>query len=576
MPARALPPRQDDALAELGDLVLAMDPAELEAFVLQLAPVDRYLIERVLADRAAAGWRADPATMRNRLDPTYELRAYVRFLARKWVELCDNTGRRMIWNLPGRYGKTALVQAGLAWLLDRKPGSQSIYVTHGQQLANETGIAVRDLLREHRDVLRAQLRVDRRERRRFVTTEDGGLLVVGLGGVPYGFGVGRGGVLVVDDPFKHWAEAHSEARRKYVVEQFKGTLRNRLDDERSGILVVHHRLHTEDLTGKLKADMEAGTGEEWEMVVLPALAAAPQPGRVVPGYPDPLGRAPGEALDPDRFPAEAVAQRAKAVGSHLAAALEDQDPQPDEGGEIKRAWFDLIDAGQLPPAYDQELISWDLKLKDREAGDYVVGQVWGRTGSDYWLRDQLRGQYDHATTGNAIALLSVRHPGVTLSAIEAAGSADEVVPQLRKPRKDYVVSAEMAGRLGMTEAERDAVQALRRRGMSGLVFHPVTEGSKPVRARTFIVPAAEGGSVHVVVAHWTPHYLDEMAGFPGGHDDQVDATSQALQRLGVGTASLRPAGRAPVQPAVAPPPQAPQARRGQAQAAVLLPARRRR
>lgn len=553
-------------MAELGDLVLAMDPAELEAFVLQLAPVDRYLIERVLAERAAAGWRADPATMLHHLNPAYELRAYVRFLAKKWVQLCDNTGRRQIWNLPGRYGKTALVQAGLAWLFDRNPDSQSIYVTHGQQLANETGIAVRDLLRDHRDVLRAQLRVDRRERRRFVTTEGGGLLVAGLGALPYGFGVGRGGVAVVDDPFKHWAEAHSAARRKYVGDQVKGTLRNRLDDENAGMLVVHHRLHTEDLTGQLKADMENGTGEEWELVVLPALAVAG----------DPLGRSLGEALDPDRFPAEAVARRAKAVGSHLAAALEQQDPQPDEGGEIKRAWFHLIDAGELPPAYDQELISWDLKLKDREAGDYVVGQVWGRTGSDYWLRDQLRGQFDHATTGNAIALLSVRHPTAVLSAIEAAGSADEVVPQLRKPRKDYVVSAEMAGRLGMTPAERDAVQALRRRGMSGLVFHPVTEGSKPVRARTFIVPAAEGGSVHVVVAHWTPHYLDEMAGFPGGHDDQVDATSQALQRLGVGTASLRPAGRAPVQPPVAPPPQVPQARRGQAQAAVLLPARRRR
>lgn len=561
-------------MAELAELLLAMAPDELELFVLQLAPSDRQLIERVLADKAAAGWRADPATMLHHLDHAYELRRYVQFLAKKWVELCDNTGRRVIWNLPGRYGKTRLVQAGLAWLLDRNPASQSIYVTHGQQLANETGIAVRDLLRDHGAELRAQLRIDRRERRRFVTTEGGGLLVVGIGAAPYGFGVGKGGVMVVDDPFKHWAEAHSEARRKYVVEQVKGTLRNRLDDEDAGFLVVHHRLHTEDLTGQLKADMENGTGEQWELVVLPALAAAPQAGRDVPGYPDPLGRAPGEALDPERFPAEAVERRRKAVGSHLAAALEDQDPQPDEGGEIKRAWFHLVDAGQLPPAYDQELISWDLKLKDRESGDYVVGQVWGRTGSDYWLRDQLRGQFDHATTGNAIALLSVRHPTATLVAVEAAGSADEVVPQLRKPMPRYVVSPEMAGRLGMTEDERDKVQALRRRGMAGLVFHPVTEGSKPVRARTFIVPAAEGGSLHVVVAHWTPHYLDEMAGFPGGHDDQVDATSQALQRLGVGAASITPAGRSPVQPTVAPPAQVPQARRPGG--AVLLPAAGRR
>lgn len=552
-------------MQELAELLEAMTPAALEAFAMELPREDRQLLERVMADRHAAGWRADPATMAAHLDPNYHVRRHDAYLARKWVELTNGTSPRQIWNLPGRLGKTRTIGNGMVHLLDAHPSSNSIYVTYGQTLADELAAFVRDTLRDHRRELRATLRRDRQARKRFVTLDGGGLVAAGLAAVTRGFGVNRHGVLVIDDPFKSWAEAHSEARRGWVFEQYRGTLRDRLDDESCGILVCHHRVHRDDLTGRLKAAMEDQTGEAWELVVLPMLA----------NEGDPLGREPGEPLAPEQFDRPAVAQRAKSLGSYLTAALLQQDPSAQEGNELKRAWFHLVEPGELPPAYDQELTSWDLKLKNREQGDYVVGQVWGRTGADYWLRDQLRGQFDHATTANAIALLSVRHPQITLHAVEQAASYDDVVPELRKPRPDYVVDAEMAGRLGMTEAEAAAVQALRRRGMSGLVGHPVTEGSKPVRVRTFVVGPAEGGNVHVVVASWTPEYLDEAASFPGDHDDQMDATSQALQRLGVGQASITPPRRAAQPPAAAPAPQTPTVRRsGNSQ--VVVPRRRRR
>lgn len=545
MPARALPQPNPDAMADLAGLLAAMPPDELGLFVTQLAPEDRRLVEQLLAEHTAVGWRAHPAAMAEHLDPTYRRRRYIDLLSHTFARACDGTGRRIIINLPGRAGKTTLLQWGLVWLLDHRPRSKSIFTSYGDQLANESAIAVRDLLRQYHGALRVTLRRDRQKQDLFRTTEGGGLLAAGLFATITGYGVSPDGVLIVDDPYKHWAEAHSEAARRKIATQFKGTLRNRLDDEDAGILVVHHRMHHEDLTATLLADAADETGEEWEVVSLPALAVPADPERGIP--PDPLGREPGETLDPKAFPVEKVQRRAKALGSYLAAALEQQNPTPEEGNEVRRAWFDVVDGGQLPQQWDQALTSWDLKLKNKEAGDYVVGQVWLRTGADYWLVDQLRGQYDHATTANAIALLAVRHPRVTSHVVEAAGSHDEVLPQLRKPRPDYVVTPEMAGRLGMTLAEAAQVQALRRRGMSGLIAHPVTEGSKPVRVRTFTVPAAEAGNVHVLLANWTPGYLDEHASFPtGANDDQVDATSQALQRMGVGQATAKaPAGTLP-------------------------------
>jgi predicted phage terminase large subunit-like protein len=177
--------------------------------------------------------------------------------------------------------------------------------------------------------------------------------------------------------------------------------------------------------------------------------------------------------------------------------------------------------------------SWDLKLKNREAGDFVVGQCWWAVGEARFCMDQLRGQYDYATTENAIALLAVRNPHASTHVVESAGSADEVVPELRRPIQGYVLPDEIADRLGMTAEEREKVQRLRRQGMGNIKMAPATEGSKQVRAREYIAPPAAVGNVRFPAhAPWVPALLDEYAAFPNGqHDDQVDASSQGLKEL---------------------------------------------
>lgn len=555
MPVRKLPRHQVDARAELAELVKAMTPGELEAFASQLLDEDRVLLERVLAEQLQAGWRTDPASMAHHFDEQYRMWRYISYLSAKFVDAAEGRDKRQIWNLGSRYGKSHLLWWGLIWLLDKRPESRSIYTTYGQTLAREGSIFVRDQLRSHRLELRTQLKADQQRQDRFRTDEGGGLLAAGIHSSIIGFGAGHGGGLILDDPMKSWMEAHSENKRKAVWNQYRGTLSHRLDDDNAFVIVAHARWHEDDLSGRLIKGTEDDTGEAWTVVSLPTLA--------VPG--DPLGRAEGEVLEEEKFGLPAVKARHKAMGSYLVSALEQQNPSPEEGDELKRAWF-RIEESDLPSAPgDDCLTSWDLKLKDREAGDYVVGQAWVRVGADYWLIDQIRGQYDHASTANAIALLAIRHPEIRRHVIEAAGSADEVMPMLRKARPDYTVTQEMAGRLGMNRAEAKAVEALRRRGMSNLVANP-PRGDKSVRARAHIVPAAEAGNVHLAGRGWTAHLLDELASFPAGaHDDQVDAMSQALAKLGKGPATATaPTGN--VRP---PAPKASTARR----ASVRLPGR---
>ncbi len=302
------------------------------------------------------------------------------------------------------------------------------------------------------------------------------------------------------------------------------------------IIVVMTRWHEADLVATLLKESE-NDGEDWELIRLAEVAEAPTPDSSDPilRLPDPLGREPGQTLG--RFSEEATAGRRASATAYLWAGMHQQRPSPEEGDEIKREWWRIADSP--PPAYDDEITSWDMKLKDKEAGDFVVGQHWGRTGSTMWCDAQLRGQWNQPTAENAIALLAVRNPNCTKQYVENTGNGPEVMEALRTAHAGYVVSDAVAGLLGMTEDERLAVQELRRRGMPGLIAVTV-KGSKTVRARAE-TGLLEAGNV-VLCPRGAPfigQLIDEAAAFPNGaHDDQVDAWSQAMSKLARSEATI--------------------------------------
>jgi len=516
MPARQ---RDADAFDHLGELLLQMTASELEHFLASLDARNLTIVERALADVARSGWRSSPAAMAAQLGGLKRM-PHTDYLSDRFVAAVRGTSPRQIWNMPARHGKSLIgSQWGPTWALDTVPSIKLALTSYGDQLANENSAIVRDLLVSHGDVLGVRLKRDRRRIDRFVTDEGGGLIAAGVGSGLTGFGAHG---IVVDDPFKNWQEAHSEARRLAIWNWYRAVVRLRLEQRDDGtpgfIIIVMTRWHEDDLTGRLLEAAEE-EGEEWEHVFLPAIAEDD----------DLLGRAPGEALAPALYDIDALVARAGVLGSYLTAGMEQQHPAPEEGTDIMRGWWKWYDAP--PPRYDDALTSWDMKLKDKETGDYVVGQAWGRTGSDFWGIDQLRGQYNFATTKAAIALMHVRHPWIKRHVIENTGNGPEVIDQLRRPMKDYIVSPEIQGALGMTDDEARRVERVMRRGMTGIVpENPKGDKRARMRAQT---PYIEAGNVHLPENKpWADALVTESALFPNGsHDDQVDACSQALKRL---------------------------------------------
>src|SRR2546421_306104 len=80
----------------------------------------------------------------------------------------------------------------------------------------------------------------------FHTTSKGVRLATSIGGVLTGRGAD---FIIIDDPLKP-DEALSEAQRTAANEWFDHTLYSRLNDKRTGaIIVIMQRLHEDDLTG---------------------------------------------------------------------------------------------------------------------------------------------------------------------------------------------------------------------------------------------------------------------------------------------------------------------------------------
>jgi len=128
----------------------------------------------------------------------------------------------------------------------------------------------------------------------FLTSENGFRLATSVGGVLTGRGAD---FIIIDDPLKP-DEALSETQRKAVNEWFDHTLYSRLNDKRTGcIIIIMQRLHQDDLVGHVLEQ------EDWDHVRLPSIAEEEETHVIESRYHRHIVRRQiGEALHPEREP----------------------------------------------------------------------------------------------------------------------------------------------------------------------------------------------------------------------------------------------------------------------------------
>ncbi len=394
--------------------------------------------------------------------------------------------KRLIVTEPPRHGKSELISRYFpAWYLGHNPDERVILTSYEADFASSWGRKARDLVEEYgAELFGVRVRQDSSAANRWdIEGHSGGMVTAGAGGPITGRG---GNVIIIDDPFKNAEEANSKRIRDKVWEWYQSTLYTRLEPG-GAIIIVMTRWHEDDLVGRL-LNPEYGEVEDWETINLPAVAEEG----------DVLGREPGEALWPERYDLVELGRIKKTVGSYWWNALYQQRPSPPEGSIIKREWWRFY---KEPPSHLDEVIqSWDCAFKETTTGSYVVGQVWGRKGASKYLLDQFRGRVDFVATLRAIKSMSNKWPIARLKLVEEAANGPAIISLLKSE-------------------------------VSGIV--PVgPKGSKEARLHS-VSPDIEAGNVYLPGgAPWVHDYIEELVAFPSGaNDDQVDATSQALDRL---------------------------------------------
>lgn len=196
---------------------------------------------------------------------------------------------RLIINCPPRYSKTEMLKAFVKKGLAINPASKYIMLSYSANLALDNSERIKDAVASewYSDLFPwVQIKRDSRSKQKWYTTAGGGIYATSSDGQVTGFGAGLvkeepagdfedidtannvwGGAIIIDDPLKP-LDANSPVRRQKVNDQFENTIRSRVNDRSTPIIIIMQRLHKQDLCGYL-LDLEP---DEWEVLSLPALS----------------------------------------------------------------------------------------------------------------------------------------------------------------------------------------------------------------------------------------------------------------------------------------------------------------
>ena len=194
------------------------------------------------------------------LNPQTELAMswHLEVIAAKLTEVRRGTIRRLIINLPPRHLKSLMASIAFpAWCLGHDPSAQILCVSYAQDLADKLARDCRAILMSswYRRIFRTRLALHRQAVQEFLTTRQGYRLATSNGGLLTGRGAD---IILIDDPLKP-EEALSDAQRHAANEWFSHTLYSRLNNKRTGaIVIIIQRLHEDDLVGHVLAQ------EEWD------------------------------------------------------------------------------------------------------------------------------------------------------------------------------------------------------------------------------------------------------------------------------------------------------------------------
>lgn len=419
--------------------------------------------------------------------------------ARHHPQICDalmrvyrGECRRLILNVPPRYGKTTLAVINfIAWAFGKSPDSEFLHVSYAAPLATGNSWEAREIVAEplYQQIFpETRLMPDSKAQGHWRTTAGGIMYAAGFDGSLTGKGAGKmlepgdhrfTGAIIIDDPIKA-GEALSETVLSSVRTGFTTTIESRKNDPmRTPIIVIMQRLHEDDLAGWLS---RGGNGEDWEVVRIPVLDEDDEP------------------IWPEKHDRETL-RAMEDANPYVFAGQYRQMPAPPAGGNFQPSKIEVIDA--LPADLGPIIRGWDLAAS-KDSGAWTVGAKLAR----------------HRPTGRTIICDIERFrggPHEVRQRILGTATQDGVMVLQSIPQDP--------GQAGKVQVADLATM------LNGwrVKFSPES-GDKVLRSDPF-ASQVNVGNVLMLRGPWNTALIEEMRLFPNSTKDQVDACSRAYAEM---------------------------------------------
>lgn len=443
----------------------------------------------------------DPRTSR------YHVGRHHRAIADVLHDLEARRKLKVIINCGPRHGKTELASKRfIAWHAARNPEQSIIFGTYNETYAGDNGRAVRDIMLSPESLLafpEFSLKDNSQSAQRLETHKGGLITFVGRGGSITGRG-GHG--IVIDDPIKDRQEADSKLIRDQLWTWFTQVVSTRKMTVDSFVLLIQTRWHEDDLVGRLTDPMnpyyDPVEAAEWAVIDLPALALEN----------DPLGRQPGEALWPERFPVHFLQSQQRQDPRGFQALYQGR-PSSDQGAFFKAEHIKTYRPDDLPSNLRYYVAS-DHAVSTRQDRDKTAMIPVGVDEDDniYVLPDAQWGHFAADTAVTKMMELMSRHKPMFWWA-ERGQITKSIGPFLRKRMNEERVYCSIV-EVTPSADKLSRAQSIQGRMAMGKVFFPQ-------------------------YAAWWPEARDQILKFPhGAHDDFVDA----LAYIGLGLSEQVSAG----------------------------------
>jgi predicted phage terminase large subunit-like protein len=375
----------------------------------------------------------------------------------------------------------------IAYGLAINPQSKFIHISYSDDLALDNSSQTKEYIESDsfQSLWDMELKKDSKGKKKWYNNYGGGVYATASGGAITGFGAGVtdseifSGAIIIDDPLKP-DDAYSETKRKAINERYNGTIRSRVNDRNTPIIVIMQRLHEDDMSGFL---LDGGSGEEWDHLCLPA-------------------------LDKDNIPlweqkhTFKELEQIRQANRYNFAGQYMQIPSPEEGGEWKKDWFKIIDKQDLLPAIEWEMFIDGAYTKDTK-NDPTGIQIGAKIGNNYVIYSSIDKYLEMPELIKFIpAHISALGIKVKMIYVEPKASGKSIKQLIQSQTK-----------LNIAEIKSNFVSV-----------------SKIERART-TAPYIESERVILVRGSWNDAYLHQVAMFPNAkHDEHIDLTAYGVEK----------------------------------------------